>query len=199
MNNQFYDHRLTVLEEQAYDNAKLYLAESLKRLTAYGEIVDRLQRNLSILALAADIAATSPPLNNQVIRTDEGTWWRKDVDLMENIHLCHRIFGGEVEFAVVEHFPAQHTNEIWNQEPQAIEVLRVFAGEQRQALQVWTEDMEAQVKEFLAGEYPGQDMSRVEDGFIQRFTHTLSQQPSQPHIQTPKPSHTHGVRVQASV
>lgn len=195
MNHRFYDHRLTALEEQAYVNAKVYFAESLKRLTAYGETVERLQRNLSFLALAADIAASSSPSNNQVIQTDEGTQWRKDVDLMENIHLCHRTVGGEVEFAVVEHFPAQHTNEIWNQGHQAIEVLRVFAGEQRQALQVWTEDMEAQVKEFLAGEYPGQDMSRVEDGFIQRFTHAILQQ----HIQTPKPSHTHGVRVQASV
>jgi hypothetical protein len=110
---------------------------------------------------------------------------------MENIHLCHRTFSGEVEFAVVEHFPAQNTNEIWNQGHQAIEVLRVFAGEQRQALQVWTEDMEAQVKEFLAEKYPGQDMSRVEDGFIHRFTPAVSQL----YIPTPEPSHTDSIRV----
>jgi hypothetical protein len=191
MNNRFYDHGLTVLEEQAYVNAKLYLAESLKQFTAHCEAVERLQRNLSIVALAADIAASNSSSNNPVIRTNEGAQWRKDVDLMENIHLCHRTFSGGVKFAVVEYFPAQHTNEIWNQGHQAIEVLRVFAGEQRQALQVWTEDMEAQVQEFLAGKYPGQDLSRVEDGFIHQFTHTASQ----PHIQTSKPSHTNGIRV----
>lgn len=191
MYTRFYNPRNTALEHQAYADAKLYLAESLQRFTAYCEAVERLQRNLSIIASAADIAASNSPADNNVIRTDEGTQWRKDVDLMENIHLCHRAFCGEVEFAAVEHFPAQNTNEIWNQGHDAIEVLRVFAAEQSQALQVWTEDMEAQVKEFLAEKYPGQDLSHVEDGFIRRFTHAVSQ----PHTQTSRPSHTHGVGV----
>jgi hypothetical protein len=185
--NHFDDHCLTVPEEQAYVNAKLYLAESLRGLTAYGEAVERLQRNLSIMAEAADIAASTSPSNSHVIRTDEGTRWRKDVDLMKNIHLCHRTFRGEVKFAVVEHFPAQNTSEIWNQGCDAIEVLRVFADEQSQALQVWTEDMETQIKVFLAENFPGQDMSRVEDGFIRRFTHAVSQQPI--------PSYTQSVQV----
>jgi len=191
MNNLFYDNGLTALEEQAYVNAKLYLAESLKQFAAYGEAVERLQRNLSIMAQAADIAASNPPANNHVFRTDEGTQWRKDVELMKNIHLCHRTFKGELKFAIVEYFPAQNTNEIWNQGHQAIEVLRTFAGEQHQALQVWTKDMEAQVKEFLAENYPGRDMSRSGDELMRRFTHAVSQQ----RIQARKPSHAHDVRV----
>ena len=76
---------------------------------------------------------------------------------MENICLCHRPITGGAEYAVVEHFPARGTNEIWNRGWNAVEVLKAFAQEQRQALQVWTEDMTAQVKEFLAEKYPGQD------------------------------------------
>jgi hypothetical protein len=96
-----------------------------------------------------------------------------------------------VDFAALEHFPAQNTNEIWNQGHHAIEVLRVFAGEQRQAMQVWAKDMTAEFKEFLAEKYPGQDMSRVAESFLRRFKHAVPQQ----YVQTRKPSHPHGIRV----
>jgi hypothetical protein len=190
MNHLPYDICLSALEEQAYLNARLFLADSLKRLAAHGEAVKRLQRNLSIMAQAADIAASNPPSNNHVFLTDEGTQWRRDVDLMKNIHLCHCTFGGRLKFAVAEHFPAPDTYEIWNQGHNAIEVLRAFAGEQRQALQVWTKDVEAQLREFLDGNYPGHDMSRVGDELIRRFPHTASRQP----IQAQKPVHTHHAR-----
>ena len=85
---------------------------------------------------------------------------------MENMFLCHRHIMGGAEYAVVEHFPTRGTNEIWNRGGNAVEVLRMFAQEQRQALLVWTEDMSAQVKEFLAEKFPGQDMSRVADAFV---------------------------------
>ena len=108
---------------------------------------------------------------------------------MEHIHLCHRASSREVEFATVEHFPAQNINEIWNQGHDAVEVLRVFAGEQCQVVQVWTADLEAQLREFLAENYPGQDMSRVEGEFIRRLMHG----DSLPYIQTSMPSHSQGV------
>jgi len=67
---------------------------------------------------------------------------------------------GGAEYAVVEHFPARGTNEIWNRGWNAVEVLKAFAQEQRQALQIWTEDMTAQVKGFL-GEISRPRLSRV--------------------------------------
>jgi hypothetical protein len=42
--------------------------------------------------------------------------------------------------------------------------------DERKALQIWTEDMTAQVREFLTEKYPGQDMSRVADSFVHKFT-----------------------------
>jgi|SRR6266550_5287407 len=44
---------------------------------------------------------------------------------------------------------------------------------------IWTEDMTAQVKEFLAEKYPGRDMSRMADSFVHKFaTQAVSQKHS---------------------
>jgi len=71
---------------------------------------------------------------------------------------------------VVEHFPARGTNEIWNRGWNAGEVVKQFTQQQRQALLLWTEDMTAQVREFLSEKFPGQNLSRVADAFIHKCT-----------------------------
>jgi hypothetical protein len=76
------------------------------------------------------------------------------------------------------------TNEILNRGWNTTEVLKAFTLRQRQALQVWTEDLTAQVKEFLAEKFPGHDLSRVADAFIQKCT---TQAVSQKH----SPTHGH--------
>lgn len=73
------------------------------------------------------------------------------------------------EFAVIERF-ATGTNEIWTKGRNVIDVLKAFTHDQRQALQIWTEDMAVQVKEFLAEKYPGHDMTRIAENFLHRFT-----------------------------
>ena len=137
------------------------------------------------------MAASKPTPKENIIQVDGDGQWHKSVDLMDNICLCHRPITGGAEYAVVEHFPARGTNEIWNRGWNAVEVLKAFAQEQRQALQVWTEDMTAQVKEFLVEKYPGQDMSRVADAVMRRFTHAVSQQHAQAHEQ----NHSRGMRI----
>jgi hypothetical protein len=83
---------------------------------------------------------------------------------------------------VVEHFPARGTNEIWNRGWNAGEVLKSFAQGQRQALQIWTEDVTAQVREFLSEKFSGHDLSRVADAFIHKCTtQTVSQNHSHNH------------------
>jgi hypothetical protein len=62
-------------------------------------------------------------------------------------------------------------NEIWTKGRNAVEVLRVFFEEEKHAVQVWADDLNAQVKEFLAEKYSGRDMSRVADGFMRRLAH----------------------------
>lgn len=92
---------------------------------------------------------------------------------------------------MVEHFQKHHTNEIWNRGWNAAEVLRSFAQEQQQALQIWRVDMQAQVKEFLAEKYPGQNMSRVAEGLMSRFNGAVSQT----YAQTYEQNHSRGVRI----
>jgi len=191
MSNPFEHRRPTELEDKAHAEAVRHFAEHLKQFPASREAVERLERDVAKIALAANMAAARPTPQQNVIQADDGEQWRKDVDLMENIHFCHRPISYGAEYAVVEHFPARGTNEIWNRGWNAAEVLKVFTQEQRQALQVWTEDMTAQVQEFLAEKFPGQDLNRVADGFMHRFTHAASQRQTQSQAH----NHSHGVRI----
>ena len=188
MSNPFDHRRPTELEDKAHAEAVRHFAEHLNQFPASREAVERLERDADKIALAANRAAAKPTPKENVIQADDGAQWHKSVDLMEDIHFCHRPISYAAEYAVVEHFRSRGTNEIWNRGWNAAEVLKVFTQEQRQALQVWTEDMTAQVKEFLAEKFPGQDLSRVADAFIHKCTtqavsqkHTLTQIHEQNH------------------
>ena len=189
MSNPFDHRRPTELEDKAHAEAVRHFAGHLQQFPASREAVARLERDVAKIALAANMAAAKPTGN--LIPADDGAQWHKDVDLMDNIHLCHRPITGGAEYAVVEHFPARGTNEIWNRGWNAGEVLKSFTQEQRQALQVWTEDMTAQVKEFLAEKFPTQDLSRVADGFMRQFTHAVSQK----HTEAQGQKHSRGMRI----
>jgi hypothetical protein len=192
MSNGFDDRRPTVLEEQAYAEASQHFAEHLKQFPVSREAVERLERNIAKTTLAANMAASKPTPKENIVQVDGDGQWHKSVDLMDNICLCHRPITGGAEYAVVEHFPARGMNEIWNKGWNALEVLKAFAQEQRQALQVWTEDMTAQVKEFLVEKYPGHDLSRVTDGLMHRLaTHTTSHRQTQSHGE----NHSRGMRI----
>jgi len=63
-----------------------------------------------------------------------------------------------------------------------------------QTLQVWTEAMTAQVKEFLSEKFPGQDLSRVVDAFIHKCTpQAVSQKHSLTHGH--EQNHSRGMRI----
>jgi hypothetical protein len=181
MSHLFEHRRPTELEDKAHAEAVRHFAEHLKQFPASREAVERLERDIAKIALAANMAAARPTPQQNVIQTDDGKQWHNDLDLMENIHLCHRPITGGAEYAVAEHFPTRGTIEIWNRGWNATDVLKVFTQEQRQALQIWTEDMTAQVQEFLTEKFPGQDLSRVADAFIHKCT---TQAASQKHSLT---------------
>ena len=191
MSNRFHDRQPSAQDEQAYAGASQHFAEHLKQFPASREAVGRIERNIARIALAANMAVSKPTANGNVIHADDGTQWHKCVDLMDNICLCHRSIAGGAEYAVLEHFPAHHTNEIWNRGWNVVEVLKMFAQEQRQALQVWTKDLTAQVKEFLTEQYPDQNMSRVAD----RFMHRFERAPSQQHPQSHEQNHNRSIQI----
>jgi hypothetical protein len=184
MNNPFEHHRPTELEDKAHAEAVRHFAEHLKQFPASREAVERLERDADKIALAANQAAAKTTPKENIIQADDGAQWHKSVDLMENIHFCHRPISHGAEYAVVEHFPARGANEILNRGWNAGEVLKSFTQGQRQALQVWTEDLSAQVREFLSEKFPGHDLSRVVDAFIHKCTtQTVSQKHSHNHDQ----------------
>lgn len=189
MSHPFEHRRPTELEDQAHAEAVRHFAKHLQQFPASREAVDRLERDIAKIALAANTAAAGP--NENVIQADDGGLWHKSVKLTENIFLCHRPVTGGAEYDVVEQFPARGTNEILNQGGNAGEVLTAFTQAQRQVLLVWTEDMTAQVREFLAEKYPGHDLSRVADCFMLHFDCPVSQKQTQTHGQNP----SRGVRI----
>ena len=169
---QFNNRRPTPLEEHAHAEARTQFAEHLKQFPASQAAVKKLERNLAKLASDMNMAAARPSSLDDGIQTDDGAW-HKSTGLFDDTVACHRHTAAGVEYAVVEQFPSG-TNEVWAKGYNAIEVLRAFTTEDRRALQIWTEDMAAQVNEHLAEKYPGQDMSRVAEGFMHRFTRPLS-------------------------
>ena len=194
MSNPFEHRRPTELEDKAHAEAVRYFAEHLKQFPASREAVERLERDVAKIALAANRAASKPTPKENVIQAGDGKQWHKSVDLVENIHLCHRPISYGAEYAVVEHSPARGTNEILNRGWNATEVVKQFAQQQRQALQLWTEDMTAQVQEFLSEKFPGHDLSRVADAFIHKCT---TQAVSQKHSLTHghDQNHSQGMKI----
>lgn len=179
MSSRSFNRRSTEIEDQAHTEAVHFFADQLAQYTASRGLVTRLERDIAKIALAALAASRNSSRANQIV-TDDGSQWNKGVDLFENIFVCHRETAAETEFAVVERF-SSGANEIWMRGRSAVEVLKTFAHDQRQALQIWTEDIAAQVKEFLAEKYPAHDMTRVAEDFLHRFARveTRSHQQSQ--------------------
>ncbi|MGD0615434.1 MAG: hypothetical protein ABSA69_08365 [Verrucomicrobiota bacterium] len=190
----FINRRPTEIEDQAHVQAVRHFAEHLKQFPISRGAISQLEGDLSKTALAANMAASRPVSPGNSIQTDDGAQWHKSVDLFDHLFVCHRSTPTGTEYAVVEHFPANGRNEIWTRGHNAVEVLKRFTHDQRQALQVWTEDTAAQVKEFLAEKYPGQDMSRVADAFIHKLTtQEVSQQQTITHGHQQKHGYGMGV------
>lgn len=194
MSNPFEHRRPTELEDKSYAEVARHFAEHLKQFPVSREAIERLERDVAKIALAANMAAARPTPQPNVIEADDGAQWHKSVDLMDNIHFCRRPISYGAEYAVVEYFPARGTHEIWNRGWNTGEVLKAFTQGQRQALQLWTEDMTSQVKEFLAEKFPGHDLSRVADAFIHKCTtQAVSQKPTLTHSHEQKNSR--GMRI----
>jgi len=51
-----------------------------------------------------------------------------------------------------------------------LELLRAFIANQREVLRLWIGDVAAQVNEKLAEKYPGEDLTRVADALVNRFS-----------------------------
>jgi hypothetical protein len=167
--NPFANRRPTPLEDRAYAEARQHFVEHLNQFPASQDAVKNLERNLASTTLAVGMAAAKRSPQENPIQAGDGVQWHRGIDLFDNLRMNYRPTLYAAEFAVMEQFPnGQH--EIWNRGYNALDVLRAFAREQRQALQTWSDDLKTQVTGFLAEKYPGEDMSRVADAFVLKCT-----------------------------
>ncbi len=76
----------------------------------------------------------------------------------------------------------------------AAEVLNAFAQDQCQAPQTFKDAVTGEVKGFLAEKYPGQDLTRVVESFMHKFTtQRASELQTLRHDQQQKPGYWIGV------
>jgi hypothetical protein len=175
MKNYLNDPRPTVEEEAAYADVRQRFTEHLQQFASGMAALERLDHAPAPVAQAITAAtARTAPGTNPRIQVADGTVWRQAIPLMDNIAVCYRVAEGEMQFAVVERLPSNETYDVLRTGHRPLDVLRDFVRDQKEVLQLWAEDAACQVREYLAEKYPGQDTSRVAEGFMRRFTHGVS-------------------------
>ena len=164
-------------------------AEHLKQFKADCENLHQLERNLP--ATANDVSKILLQSSGHAIQTDDGAEWQHSLELMKNVFVCHRRAAAGLEFAIVESLPLKsgERKEFLNSGHNAQEVLQTFARDQRQVLQVWKNDLTAQVREYLAEKYPHQDMSIVVESFEIKLAREIARR------ETLAKNHSRGVRI----
>ena len=100
MSRFFDDNRITMVKEQVYDAAWQYFAHDLKQFPQCHQALNRVERNLSMIAMAASIAAVTPAPGENAILDDDETRWHKSSDLMDHICLCYRQIPGGTEYEI---------------------------------------------------------------------------------------------------
>jgi hypothetical protein len=170
-----YYERPTPLQEQANIEAMQHFAEHLNQFNANCEALHCIECNLSTTANDALKSALLSP--GRVIQTDDGTQWQHDVDLSNVTSICHRRTATGLEFAVVECLPLKsgEMRDVLNSGHSVRDVLRAFAHDQRQVLNLWKEDVKAQVREHLDEKYLGQDMGIVVESFEIKMARAISE------------------------
>jgi len=160
-----YYERPTPLHEQANTEAMQHFAEHLKQFKANCDALHGIEANLPVTA--NDAARAALQSSGRIIQTDDGAQWQHAVDLTEITSVCHRRTPAGLEFAIVECLPLKSgkKKDVLNSGHDAREVLQVFMRDQRQVLNLWKEDVKAQVREHLDEQYPRQDMGIVVESF----------------------------------
>ena len=180
--------RPTELHEKANADAMTVFAEHMSQFKGVCDVLRDIEGNLSAIGNDALKAALLSP--GRVIQTD-GAEWQHDVDLSKITSVCHRRTAAGLEFAVVECLPLKsgELRSVLNSGHNVREVLREFMRDQRQVLNLWKDDMKAQVSEHLSEKYPGQDMGIIVESFEIKMARSISE------TRAVTQSQSHGIRV----
>jgi len=184
-----YYERPTPLHEQANTEAIQHFAEHLKQFKANCNALHSIEGNLSVTANDASRAALQS--SGRIIQTDDGTQWQHAVDLTDITSVCHRRTAAGLEFAIVECLPLKfgEIKEVLNSGHDVREVLQAFTRDQRQVLNLWKDDVKAQVREHFDEKYPRQDMGIVVESFEIKMARDISRR------ETLAQNRSHGIRV----
>ncbi|MGA2684311.1 MAG: hypothetical protein ABSF51_04600, partial [Verrucomicrobiota bacterium] len=163
------------LHEKANAEAMTVFAEHMNQFKGVCDVLRGIESNLSAIGNDALKAALLSP--GRVIQTDDGTEWRHDLDLSKITSICHRRTAAGLEFAVVECLPLKsgELKSVLNNGQNVREVLQTFMRDQRQILNLWKEDVKAQVREHLDEKYPRQDMGIVVESFEIKMARSISE------------------------
>jgi urease gamma subunit len=184
-----YYERPTALQEQANTDARQHFAEHLKQFKANSDAIHDIESNLP--AAANDAFRDALQSSGHIIQTDDGTQWQHAVDLTKITSVCHRRTAAGLEFAVVECLPLKsgEMKDVLNSGHDVSEVLQAFARDQRQVLNLWKNDVTAQIREHLEEKYPHQDMNIVVESFDIKLARDISRR------ETIAQNQSHGMRV----
>jgi hypothetical protein len=181
--------RPTPLHERANTEAMQHFAEHLKQFKVNCDALHSIEGNLSVTA--NDAARAALQSSGRIIQTDDGAQWQHAADLTGITSVCHRRTAAGLEFAVVECLPLKsgEMKEVLNSGQDAREVLQAFMRDQRQVLNLWKDDVKAQVREHLDEKHPRQDMGIVVESFEIKMARDIARR------ETLVQSHSHGVRI----
>lgn len=166
--------RPTALEAQAHAEVGRQFAKHLSQLRPIQEAIRHIEENLSRMAYDLQFATSRTSPSRTRIQTDAGAPWYQAVEVMENCWACYRTTEAGIEFGLVESPGPGNAPDVLAEGRDPVEVLQTFARQQREALNLWTEDLTAQVNEFLAEKYPGREMSDVIERFRQGLADLVS-------------------------
>lgn len=167
--------RPTELHEKANAEAITVFAEHMNQFKGVCDALRDIESNLPTIGNNALKTALLSP--GRVIQTDDGTEWRHDLDLSKITSVCHRRTAEGLEFAVVECLPLKsgEMKSVLNSGHNLRDVLQSFMHDQRQVLNLWKEDVKAQVREHLDEKYPGQNMDIVAESFEIKLARAISE------------------------
>jgi hypothetical protein len=167
--------RPTELHEKANADAMTVFAEHMNQFNGVCDVLRELEGKLSAIGNEALKGALLSP--GRIIQTDDGTQWQHDVDLSKITSICHRRAMAALEFAVMESLPLKsgEMRSVLNSGHNVREVLQTFMRDQRQVLNLWKDDVKAQVREHLDEKYPHQDMGIVVESFEIKMARSISE------------------------
>ena len=165
-------------------------AEHLKQFKANCDVLHSIE-NGNPAVMANDASGAALHSSGRAIQTDDGVQWQHAVDLTEVTSVCHRRTAAGLEFAIVECLPLKsgEKKDVLNSGLDAQEVLQAFTRDQRQVLNLWKEDVKAQVREHLDQQYPRRDMGLGVESFVLYMARAIARR------EALAQSHGQGIRI----